>query len=126
VELGAQGVMYCDVDSRALLTNEPNNWIITDDGESDDCTPPLTINDFLILEGSGSDFHKTELLQKAIGQLNEQLDNSSQVTLMDFLKGEVVNGEIFMEFDLQAIVDAMNGDDAGIDEIEIEEEVVVY
>lgn len=45
---------------------------------------------------------------------------------MVFLKGEVVNGEIFMEFDLQAIVDAINGDEDGIDEIETEEVVVVY
>jgi hypothetical protein len=29
---------------------------------------------------------------------------------MDFVNGEVVNGQVFMEFDLQAIVDAINGD----------------
>lgn len=29
---------------------------------------------------------------------------------MDFVNGEVVNGRVFMEFDLQAIVNAISGD----------------
>jgi surface protein len=79
------------------------------DGDSGD-EPPMTINDFMILEGSGSQVHKTELLSKAISQLNAGLDNSSQVTIMDFLKGMVVDGDVHMEVDLQSIVDAINGE----------------
>jgi surface protein len=95
-----------------------------EDGDSGDA-PPATINDFFILEGSGSRAFKTELLTQAISQLNTQLDNSSQVTIMDFLKGNVVNGEVFMEFDLQAIVDAINGESSDTSEgdgTEIEED----
>jgi hypothetical protein len=97
---------------------------VGEDGDSGDA-PPATINDFFILEGSGSRAFKTELLTQAISQLNAQLDNSSQVTIMDFLKGSVVNGEVFMEFDLQAIVDAINGessDNSEGDGTEIEED----
>jgi surface protein len=110
VALGALGVKYCNVSARDLLTNAPNNWILTDDGESDNCAPPLTIDDFLILQSSGTKLYKTELLQEAIRALNESTGNTPPATLMDFVKGEVVNGQVFMEFDLQAIVDAINGD----------------
>jgi hypothetical protein len=97
---------------------------VGEDGDSGDA-PPATINDFFILDGSGSRAFKTELLTQAISQLNAQLDNSSQVTIMDFLKGNVVNDEVFMEFDLQAIVDAINGESSDTSEgdgIEIEED----
>jgi hypothetical protein len=64
----------------------------------------------LILQSSGTKLYKTELLQEAIRALNESTGNTPPATLMDFVKGEVVNGQVFMEFDLQAIVDAINGD----------------
>jgi surface protein len=97
-----------------LATENYPDWGICNsddagDGDSGD-EPPMTINDFMILEGSGSQVHKTELLSKAISQLNAGLDNSSQVTIMDFLKGMVVDGDVHMEVDLQSIVDAINGE----------------
>jgi hypothetical protein len=110
VALGAVGVKYCNVNARDLLANAPNNWILTDDGESDNCAPPLTIHDFLILQSSGTKLYKTELLQEAIRALNESTGSTPPATLMDFVNGEVVNGRVFMEFDLQAIVNAINGD----------------
>ena len=100
-----------------------------DGGDDDSGDAPLaTMNDFFILEGSGSRAFKTELLTQAISQLNAQLDNSSQVTIMDFLKGKVVNSEVFMEFDLQAIVDAINGESSDIsegDDSEIEDDIEI-
>ncbi|MBO75292.1 MAG: hypothetical protein CMD33_08465, partial [Flavobacteriales bacterium] len=91
-------------------------------GDSGDA-PPVTVNDFISMVESGSQIHKTELLSKAISHLNAGLDDSEQVTIMDFLKGTVIDGNLHMEFDLQAIVDAINGessDTSGGDGIEIE------
>ena len=105
VNFGASGLVYCAGETaRQSLIND-DGWIINDGG---DCVPPVTIYDYMIVEGVGSELFITKLHQLALDDLNALTAPNPPATLMDFVKGEVYNNNIFMEYDLQAIVDAIN------------------
>ena len=105
VTLGADGLTYCAGETARQSLIDTHSWTI-DDGSAN-CSA-MTINDFMYGQQVGSELFITELFQKAINHLNSATGANPPSTLMDFLKGAVVNNEIYMEYDLQAIVDAIN------------------
>jgi surface protein len=105
VTLGADGITYCAGATAQQSLIDTHSWVIDDAGAN--CSP-LTIYDFMFGQQVGSELLITELFQKAINHLNATTVGNPSLSLMDFLKGTVVNNEIHMEYDLQALVDAIN------------------
>jgi hypothetical protein len=105
ITLGADGITFCAGESARQSLIDAHNWVMDDGGAN---CPPLTIYDFMIGQQVGSELFITELFQKAINHLNTTTGANPSFTLMDFLEGTAINNEIYMEYDLQAIVDAIN------------------
>ena len=105
ITLGADGITFCAGESARQSLIDAHNWVMDDGGAN---CPPMTIYDFMIGQQVGSELFITELFQKAINHLNTTTGANPSFTLMEFLEGTAINNEIYMEYDLQAIVDAIN------------------
>ena len=81
-------------------------------GGSGDCDPPPSPNTVgfvtMSLGSSDSEMHMTQRFQLALDSLHSINGSTAPPSLMDFLKAQIVGDEVYLEYDLQSVIDSIN------------------
>jgi hypothetical protein len=79
------------------------------DGVCDSPPPPSTF-DFVTISFGSSDneMHMTQHFQLALDSLHSINGSPTPPSLMDFLDSQIIGNEVYLEYDLQSVIDSIN------------------
>jgi hypothetical protein len=79
------------------------------DGVCDSPPPPSTF-DFVTISFGSSDneMHMTQHFQLALDSLHSINGSPAPPSLMDFLDSQIIGNEVYLEYDLQSVIDSIN------------------
>ena len=104
-------VIYDETEDRLLMLRSDGLWALPLSQESSQESNPTSIPDDFCSTTyypNSNESHKTCRFQLAMDSLHAINGSQAAPSLMDFLKGQTIGNKVYLEWDMQAIMDSIN------------------
>lgn len=104
-------VIYDETEDRLLMLRSDGLWALPLSQESSQESNPTSIPDDFCSTTyypNSNESHKTCRFQLAMDSLHAINGSQAAPSLMDFLKGQTIGSKVYLEWDMQAIMDSIN------------------